>query len=90
MPDEMVTEAIAREEALERVVKTANRRKLAEEDHKRNRHKIDLKLGEQFKAGFRAGLTAKQMGRRIGMSVPRVYQLRDLYQRHIDEEHGVG
>lgn len=80
--------AIAREEALERIAKTGSRRSLAEEDHKKTRHKIDLKLGEQFKAGFKIGLTAKQMGEEIGMSVPRVYQLRNLYQKYIDEEFG--
>lgn len=90
MPDKLVAEAIAREEALERVIKVGQRRSLADEDARKNRHKIDLKLGEQFKAGFKVGLSAKQMGESIGMSVPRVYQLRNLYQDHIDTEFGRG
>lgn len=86
MADKLVAEAIAREEAMERVAKAAQRRNLAEEDHKKNRHKIDLKLGEQINGGFKVGLTAKQMSREIGLSEPRIYQLRDIYRKHRDAE----
>ncbi len=89
MPDKLVAEAIAREEALERVAKAANRRKLAEEDHRKAKEKIDLKLGEMIKAGFKSGLTARQMSREIGLSIPRIYQLRNIYQAHIDAEFNV-
>lgn len=86
MADKLVAEAIAREEAMERVVKASQRRDLAEDDHKKTRHKINLKLGEQINAAFKVGLTAKQMSREIGISVPRVYQLRNLYRAHRDAE----
>jgi DNA-directed RNA polymerase specialized sigma subunit len=84
----LVAEAIAREEALERVIKTANRRVLADEDARKTRRTIDLKLGEQIKAAFKVGLTAKQMSDAIGLSVPRIYQLRQEYREHLTEEFG--
>jgi len=86
---ELVSSAIAKEEALERIAQVAKRRVLAKEDARKTQEKIDLRLGEQFKKGFKVGLSASQMSRESGISVPRVYQLRNEYQRHIDEEHGL-
>lgn len=90
MAGDLVPAAIAKEEALERVTKAMARRVLADEDWKRTRHKIDLKLGEQIKGCFKVGLTASQISRAIDLSVPRIYQLRNLYREHIDQEHAHG
>ena len=84
----LVALAIEQEEALERVAKVAQRRQLAEEDAKNNRRKIDLKMGEQIKAAFKVGLTAAQISREAKISVPRVYQLRNMYQAHLNQEYG--
>lgn len=84
----LVNSAIAQEEALERAAKTAQRRQLAKKDWDTARHKIDLKLGEHIKGCFKTGLEVRQIAREIGLSAPRVYQLRDLYQKHLDEEYG--
>lgn len=85
---ELVASAIAKEEALERVVKAYQRRVLADADYAKRRHQIDLKLGEQFKSAMKTGLTAKQISRAIGLSIPRIYQLRNLYNVHLSEEFG--
>lgn len=90
MAGNMVTNAVAKEEALERVAKAMRRRVLADEDWRKRRATIDLKLGEQIKGAFKVGLTAKQLSREIGLSVPRIYQLRDLYTRYLDEQFSEG
>lgn len=79
--------AIAREEALERVAKVAQRRERAKEDYRIAAAKIDLKIGEQIKAAFKTGLTASQIARRANLSVPRIYQLRNDWVRHLDAEY---
>lgn len=86
MPDDLVAAAIARQEALERVSKAAQRRELAEADYRAARHKIDLKLGEVIKGAFKVGATAPQISRACNLSLPRVYQLRNLYRDHIAQE----
>lgn len=90
MASDLVPAAIAKEEALERVAKTAQRRELARTDHAKNMASIDLKLGGAITGGFKVGLTASQIARECGLSVPRVYQLRNLYREHIDQEHAHG